>query len=59
MTHPHNYSLAEMARQSLFHPVTSIADLNRNGPSIYASAEGVMLRNASGRELIDMGAGLW
>ena len=59
MTHPQNYSLAEMDRQSLFHPVTSIADLNRNGPSIYASAEGVMLRNASGRELIDMGAGLW
>lgn len=59
MTHPKNFSLAEMDRQSLFHPVTSIADINRNGPSIYSSAEGVTIRNASGKELIDMGAGLW
>jgi L-2,4-diaminobutyrate transaminase len=48
-----------MDRQSLFHPVTSIADLNRNGPAIYTAAEGVTIRNAAGRELIDMGAGLW
>jgi L-2,4-diaminobutyrate transaminase len=48
-----------MDRQSLFHPVSSIADVMRNGPSIYTSAEGVMLRNAAGRDLIDMGAGLW
>ncbi len=48
-----------MDRQSLFHPVSSIADVLRNGPSIYTSAEGVMVRNAAGRDLIDMGAGLW
>ncbi len=59
MTHPRNLSLAEMDRQSLFHPVSSIADVLRNGPSIYTSAEGVMVRNAAGRDLIDMGAGLW
>lgn len=59
MTHPKNFSLADMDRQSLFHPVSSIADVNRNGPAIYSHAEGVMVRNASGKDLIDMGAGLW
>jgi len=48
-----------MDRQSLFHPVSSITDVMRNGPSIYTSAEGVMVRDAAGRDLIDMGAGLW
>lgn len=59
MTHPRNLSLAEMDRQSVFHPVSSIDDVMRNGPSVYTSAAGVMLRNAAGRDLIDMGAGLW
>lgn len=59
MNHPQNFSLADMDRQSLFHPVSLIADVSRNGPTIYASAEGVTVRNASGRNLIDMGAGLW
>ena len=59
MTHPQNFSLAEMDRQSLFHPLTSIADVNKNGPAIYAGAAGVTVRTAAGQELIDMGAGLW
>ncbi|WP_261391218.1 aminotransferase [Roseovarius atlanticus] len=59
MTHPRNVSLDQMDRESLFHPVSSIADVMRNGPSIYKSAQGVSVRNADGRDLIDMGAGLW
>ncbi|KAA0972696.1 aminotransferase class III-fold pyridoxal phosphate-dependent enzyme [Aureimonas fodinaquatilis] len=48
-----------MDRLSLFHPVTSIADLAANGPTIYQSANGVRMQNAAGRDVIDMGAGLW
>lgn len=59
MNHPVNFDLKEMDRLSLFHPVTSIADQQQNGPTIYTSAQGVRIRNASGQELIDMGAGLW
>ncbi|SEP90829.1 L-2,4-diaminobutyrate transaminase [Pseudomonas cuatrocienegasensis] len=51
--------LAEMDRQSLFHPLTSIADHLRDGPAIYAHAEGALITDDQGRELLDMGAGLW
>ncbi len=59
MTHPQNFSLSEMDRKSLFHPATSIAELMEKGPSIYTSAKGVWMNDASGRSVIDMGAGLW
>lgn len=54
-----NFSLEDMDKASHFHPVTSIADLLRDGPTIYASAEGVHARTMRGEERIDMGAGLW
>jgi L-2,4-diaminobutyrate transaminase len=54
-----NYSLEEMDRQSLIHPATSIADHLKNGPTIVAGGAGVRIRDHSGRELIDCGAGLW
>lgn len=54
-----NISLADLDRASLFHPVTSIADLMTNGPVIYAGAKGVTLTRDTGQSLIDMGAGLW
>lgn len=54
-----NLSLAQMDQLSLFHPVSSIHDLQVNGPQIYASAEGVEVTRDSGETLIDMGAGLW
>jgi len=54
-----NYSLEEMDRQSLIHPATSIADHLKNGPTIIAGGSGVRIRDRSGRELIDCGAGLW
>ena len=54
-----NYSLEEMDRQSLIHPATSIADHLKNGPTIIAGGSGVRIKDRSGRELIDCGAGLW
>lgn len=59
MNYPVNLDLPQMDKMSLFHPLTSIADNLRDGPAIYADASGVRIRNVSGRELIDMGAGLW
>lgn len=59
MNHQHNFTLEEMDKQSLLHPVTSIADHNANGPTIYANAAGVRIKDVKGRDLIDMGAGLW
>jgi L-2,4-diaminobutyrate transaminase len=54
-----NYSLEEMDRQSLFHPVTSIADHLKNGPMIVSDGHGVRVKDQDGRDLIDCGAGLW
>ncbi|MDD7972924.1 aminotransferase [Roseinatronobacter alkalisoli] len=54
-----NLSLAQMDQMSLFHPVTSISDLQKNGPSIYTAAEGVTITRDTGATLLDMGAGLW
>ncbi|MBV9736300.1 MAG: aminotransferase class III-fold pyridoxal phosphate-dependent enzyme, partial [Acidisphaera sp.] len=54
-----NFSLEEMDKQSLFHPVTSVADHLRNGPTIFSDARGVRMRDQHGRDLIDCGAGLW
>lgn len=59
MTQLPNISLAEMDKSSLFHAVTSIADQQANGPSISVSASGVHITDANGRDLLDMGAGLW
>ena len=54
-----NYTLEEMDRQSLFHPLTSIAAHMKNGPLIVEHGHGVRIRDHKGRELIDCGAGLW
>jgi L-2,4-diaminobutyrate transaminase len=54
-----NYSLEEMDRQSFIHPATSIADHLKSGPTIIGGGSGVRIRNHTGRELIDCGAGLW
>jgi L-2,4-diaminobutyrate transaminase len=59
MTDLPNLSLAEMDQMSLFHPVSSIHDIEQNGPQIYISAEGVEVTRDTGQTLIDMGAGLW
>src|SRR6266436_1933166 len=54
-----NYSLEEMDRQSLFHPVTNVADHLKNGPTIFSDGYGVRVKDQHGRGLIDLGAGLW
>ncbi|MFM2279253.1 MAG: taurine--pyruvate aminotransferase [Pseudomonadota bacterium] len=59
MTIQPNYTLRDMDRASLFHPVTSIHDQQTNGPQIYQSGSGVELVSSEGKRLIDMGAGLW
>lgn len=52
-------SLEAIDQASLFHPVSSIADQQQNGPYIINSAQGVQVTDHKGRTLIDMGAGLW
>ncbi|WP_220443956.1 aminotransferase [Pararhodobacter zhoushanensis] len=54
-----NMSLTQMDQASLFHPVTSIHDIEVNGPQIYTSAQGVEVTRDTGQTLLDMGAGLW
>jgi L-2,4-diaminobutyrate transaminase len=54
-----NIAIEEMDRQSIFHPMTSIVDHLRNGPTVYSKAHGVWIQTHDGRELVDMGAGLW
>lgn len=54
-----NYKLADIDRQALFHPATSIADHLKHGPLIASSAHGIWVKDDSGRDLMDFGAGLW
>ena len=54
-----NFSLEEMDKQSLFHPLTSIANHMKNGPLIVEQGHGVRIKDHKGRDMIDCGAGLW
>ncbi|HYB10092.1 MAG TPA: aminotransferase [Alphaproteobacteria bacterium] len=54
-----NYSLEEMDKQSLLHPLTSIAEHLKNGPLIVMDGQGVTLKDRTGKDMIDCGAGLW
>ncbi|HWL70783.1 MAG TPA: aminotransferase [Geminicoccus sp.] len=54
-----NYSLEDMDRNSLFHPLTSIATHMDKGPAIMDGAKGARLRDHSGNELVDCSGGLW
>lgn len=54
-----NRQLADIDRQSLFHPVTSIADHLQHGPMIASTARGIWIKDQTGRDLMDFGAGLW
>ena len=48
-----NYSLEEMDRQSLFHPLTSIAAHMKSGPLIVEHGSGVRIKDHRGRDMID------
>jgi L-2,4-diaminobutyrate transaminase len=54
-----NRQLADIDRQSLFHPATSIADHLQHGPLIATKAQGIWVNDQNGRNLMDFGAGLW
>jgi L-2,4-diaminobutyrate transaminase len=54
-----NFQLADIDRQSLFHPATSIADHLEHGPLIAEKAKGIWVQDQTGRNLMDFGAGLW
>ena len=54
-----NVPLADLDRDSLFHPVTSIHELETHGPQIYKHAQGSVVTRDTGQSAIDMGAGLW
>jgi L-2,4-diaminobutyrate transaminase len=56
---PRNFSLEDMDRASLFHPLTSIADHLNKGPTIFSGGQGVRIRDQAGRDLIDCASGLW
>lgn len=51
--------IASLDKAGHFHPFTSIADQQAHGPHVIASGNGIMLRDAQGREYIDSMAGLW
>ncbi|HEX2528397.1 MAG TPA: aminotransferase [Geminicoccus sp.] len=54
-----NYTLEDMDRHSLFHPLTSIATHMDKGPHIMDRGQGARLRDHSGREFVDCSGGLW
>ena len=54
-----NYPLEDIDRETMFHPVTSIADHLQKGPHIVSEARGIRLKDHKKRDLIDCGAGLW
>lgn len=54
-----NMSLEDIDRETVFHPLTSIADHMKKGPVIYSNARGVRINDQHGRDIIDCGAGLW
>ena len=55
----HRSALAERDRRSMMHPFSALADQAVAEPRILAAAQGIYLTDASGREYIDGGSGLW
>ncbi len=52
-------ALAELDRQSLLHPFTSIAMQAEQAPLIVREGRGLWLRDVEGREYLDAMSGLW
>src|ERR1700719_1945908 len=52
-------SLVDADRDHLIHPVTSFRAHEARGVTVLASAKGMYVTDADGRELLDAFAGLW
>lgn len=52
-------SLMEMDKKNIFHPATSVVDLEKNGPRIVKKAKGIYIEDQDGRQILDGIAGLW
>ncbi len=51
--------MIERDRRSLFHAVTSIAQVESGGGQVFSRGKGCEIRHQSGRMFLDMAAGLW
>ena len=51
--------LALLDRVSVLHPVTSIRDLERQGPFVVRSGSGATVTDVDGKRYLDAAAGLW
>lgn len=54
-----NRSLVEIDRDHLIHPVASFRGHERHGARILESGQGMWLKDADGRDVLDAFAGLW
>ncbi len=54
-----NFSLEDMDKDCLLHPLTSINAHLKNGPHIMGRAAGASLTDHKGREFVDCSGGLW
>jgi L-2,4-diaminobutyrate transaminase len=54
-----NRSLADIDKDSIFHPATSIDAHLQYGPLIAAKGQGLWVTDQNGRRIMDFGAGLW
>ena len=52
-------SLGELDRDHYIHPVSAYRAHEAKGPTVLASAKGMFVRDAQGRDLLDAFAGLW
>lgn len=59
MTQQTKSTLADLDAQTLFHAVSSIDDVETNGPTIFKAARGAEITDIDDRTYVDMGAGLW
>ena len=55
----HDLTVAEIDRQSLFHPFTALAEHQHAEPLVMDEAQGVWVRDLGGRRYLDAAAGLW
>jgi L-2,4-diaminobutyrate transaminase len=54
-----NRSLADIDKDSILHPATSIEAHLKDGPLIVAKGHGLWVTDQNGRRIMDFGAGLW